>query len=58
MTLPILTDSAAAGGGGPIEGRIQGVLDLGVGPLGVQVHRPGEVHQGQMGVAQLVVNLK
>lgn len=36
---------------------VDGLLDLVVGTLGVQVHGPREVHQGQVGVAQLLVYL-
>ena len=33
------------------------LLDLIVGTLGVEVHRPREVHEGQMCVAKLFMNL-
>ena len=42
---------------GPVDGGVQGVLDLGVGALGVEVHGPREVHKGQVSVVQLVVDL-
>lgn len=36
---------------------VDGLLDLVVGPLGVQVHGPAKVHQRQVGLAQLLVHL-
>lgn len=36
---------------------VDGLFDLVVGSLGVEVHRPREVHQRQVGIAQLLVHL-
>lgn len=38
-------------------GRVERLADLAAGALRVQVGRPAEVHQGQVGVAQLFMNL-
>ena len=41
-----------------VQGRVQGVLYLTVGSFRIQVRRPGEVHERQMDVSQLVVGLQ
>ena len=41
-----------------VQCRVQGVLYLTVGSFRIQVHRPGEVHERQVDVSQLVVSLK
>ena len=41
-----------------VQCRVQGVLYLTVSSFGIQVHRPGEVHERQVDVSQLVVSLQ
>lgn len=37
---------------------IDGFLDLVVGPFGIQIHGPAEVHQGQVSLTELLIHLR